>query len=48
MPTLRALRSEDMAGDGVDIGLMEGLDGGVAKGLSRERLEGLMGSAERV
>lgn len=43
MPTLRELLSEDMAGGGVDIGLIEGLDGGVAKGLLRECVEGLLG-----
>lgn len=43
MPTLRALRSKDMAGGGVDIGLMGGLGGGVAKGLLRECVERLMG-----
>jgi hypothetical protein len=35
-----------MAGGRVDIGLMEGLDGGVAKGFSRGCVEGLMGRAE--
>jgi hypothetical protein len=37
MPTLRAVRSEEMAGGGVDTGLMAGLaGGGVAKGSFRE------------